>query len=63
MADFIYLIETRLGAVARREGFEGVPELIEAIRVDRDERIIWETVEAMAAALGLSCATWRRVRA
>ena len=48
-AEKTYLIETRLGAVARREGFEGVPELIDAIRERREERVIWEAVEAMAA--------------
>jgi chemotaxis protein methyltransferase CheR len=48
-AEKTYLIETRLSPVARREGFEGVPELIDAIRAHREERLIWETVESMAA--------------
>ena len=44
-----YLIESRLAPVARREGFEGIPELLDAIRARREEPLIWAAVEAMAA--------------
>jgi chemotaxis protein methyltransferase CheR len=43
-----YLLENRLGPVARREGFGSVHEFISAVR-DRDEdRLIWAAVEAMS---------------
>ena len=45
-----YLLENRLGPVARREGFGSVHEFISAVR-DRDEdRLIWAAVEAMSPA-------------
>ncbi|HUZ13139.1 MAG TPA: protein-glutamate O-methyltransferase CheR [Caulobacteraceae bacterium] len=44
-----YLIESRLAPVARREGFETISELLEAIRARRQDALIWATVEAMAA--------------
>jgi chemotaxis protein methyltransferase CheR len=42
-----YLLESRLGPVARREGFEGIEDLIAAVRALREERLIWAVVEAM----------------
>ena len=46
--DKSYLLENRLGPVARREGFGSVHEFISAVR-DRDEdRLIWAAVEAMS---------------
>lgn len=48
--DRSYLLENRLGPVARREGFASVHEFICAVR-DRDEdRLIWAAVEAMSPA-------------
>lgn len=44
-----YVIENRLGPVARREGFDSVGDLIQALRQRRDETLIWGIVEAMAA--------------
>ena len=44
-----YPIETRLAPVARREGFAGIEELIQAIREHRDDRLIWATAEALVA--------------
>jgi chemotaxis protein methyltransferase CheR len=47
-ADKTYLLENRLGPVARREGFGSVHEFVCAVR-DRDEdRLIWAAVEAMS---------------
>ena len=43
-----YLIESRLGPVARREGFASVSELLE--RLPADERLAMACVEAMASA-------------
>jgi len=45
-----YLIDTRLGAVARREGYNSIPELVRAIRDRGDERLTWAVVEALAPA-------------
>jgi chemotaxis protein methyltransferase CheR len=46
----VYLLENRLGPVARREGFGSVHEFVCAMR-DRDEdRLIWAAVEAMSPA-------------
>lgn len=42
-----YVLETRLSPVARREGFEAVGDLVNALRTRRDERLIWAVVEAM----------------
>jgi chemotaxis protein methyltransferase CheR len=44
-----YLVETRLSPVARREGFASTSDLLAAVRERRDERLIWQVVEAMAA--------------
>ena len=46
--DKSYLIESRLGPVARREGFASPEVLIEALRMRSDERLGWSVVEAMA---------------
>lgn len=43
-----YLIESRLGPVARREGFASPEALIVALRARTDERLGWSVVEAMA---------------
>jgi chemotaxis protein methyltransferase CheR len=43
-----YLIESRLGPVARREGFGSIEDLIAAAR--REDRLAWSLVEAMTAA-------------
>ncbi len=45
-----YLIESRLGAVARREGFGAVADLLTALRSKREDRLAWAIVEAMAQA-------------
>jgi chemotaxis protein methyltransferase CheR len=47
--DKIYLIESRLTPVARREGFPSVSGLIREIAERRDEKLIWPLVEAMAS--------------
>jgi len=44
-----YLLETRLGPVARREGFESIADLMSGLRTRREDRLIWAIVEAMAA--------------
>ncbi|HMP62660.1 MAG TPA: protein-glutamate O-methyltransferase CheR [Phenylobacterium sp.] len=44
-----YAIENRLAPVARREGFDGVSDLIQALRQSRDDKLAWAIVEAMAA--------------
>ena len=46
--DKAYLIENRLAPVARREGFESVADLLEAVRQRGEERLIWAMVEAMS---------------
>jgi len=45
-----YLIENRLGPVARREGFGSLPDLLQAVRDRGDERLAWAIVEAMSPA-------------
>ena len=47
-ADKTYLIESRLAPVARREGYDSIGDLLAAIRLRREEPLIWATVEAMA---------------
>jgi len=47
--DKTYLMESRLGPVARREGFGSIGELLGALRGSRDNRLAWAVVEAMAA--------------
>jgi chemotaxis protein methyltransferase CheR len=42
-----YLVENRLGPVARREGFGAIEELLDAVRHRAEERLIWAVVEAM----------------
>jgi len=49
-ADKEYLIENRLGPVARREGFGSLPDLLQAVRDRGDERLAWAVVEAMSPA-------------
>ena len=44
-----YLLETRLGPVARREGFDSIGDLMAGLRARREDRLIWAIVEAMAA--------------
>jgi chemotaxis protein methyltransferase CheR len=44
-----YPIETRLAPVARREGFESVGALVEAVRLRREDRLVWGVAEALAA--------------
>ena len=47
-ADKAYLIESRLGPVARREGFASPEAFIEALRDGGEERLSWALVEAIA---------------
>jgi chemotaxis protein methyltransferase CheR len=47
-ADKTYLIESRLAPVARREGYDSISDLLAALRANREEPLIWSTVEAMA---------------
>lgn len=47
-ADKAYLIDSRLGPVARREGYDTLEEFLEALRIDADERLSWALVEAIA---------------
>ena len=42
-----YLIESRLGPLARRENFPGIPEMAAALRSLREEKLIWAVVEAL----------------
>lgn len=41
-----YQLENRLAAVARREGFASVEELVRALRERGEERLVWAAVEA-----------------
>lgn len=43
-----YLMESRLGALARREAYGTVEELVRAVRERGEERLVWATVEALA---------------
>lgn len=43
-----YLAESRLGPVARREGFGSIREMLLACRQRKDERLIWAVVESLA---------------
>lgn len=47
--DKTYLIESRLGPVARREGFGSIEDLIADLKTHREDRLAWSVVEAMAA--------------
>lgn len=49
-AEKVYLLENRLGPVARREGFASVHEFVCAVRDRDEERLIWAMVEAMSPA-------------
>jgi chemotaxis protein methyltransferase CheR len=49
-ADKDYLIESRLGPVARREGFASVADLVQAVVDREEERLVCGVVEAMALA-------------
>lgn len=44
-----YLIESRLGPLARREAYGSVAELITGLRARREEPLIWALVEAMTS--------------
>jgi chemotaxis protein methyltransferase CheR len=44
-----YQIETRLAPVARRAGFASLPDLIQAIRAKRDEKLMWAATEALTS--------------
>ena len=48
-ADKVYLIESRLAPVARRQKFDSISAMLAAIRERREEPLIWDAVEAMAA--------------
>ena len=45
-----YLLENRLGPVARREGFAGLAEMLQTLHARGDERLAWAVVEAMSPA-------------
>ncbi len=45
-----YLLENRLGPVARREGFSGLDDMLQTLRDRGDERLVWAVVEAMSPA-------------
>ncbi len=46
--DKIYLIESRLAPVARREGFGSIREMLISARQRKEEKLLWSVVEAMA---------------
>jgi len=43
-----YVLESRLGPVARREGFGSIREMLIAARQRREEKLLWAVVEALA---------------
>lgn len=45
--DKVYLVETRLLAMARRHGFKSVEELVQRVRDRKEEALLIEIVEAM----------------
>jgi len=47
-AEKSYLIESRLGPVARREGFGSVCDMLTILRERREDKLAWAIVEAMA---------------
>lgn len=47
--DKIYLIESRLNPVARRENYASIPDMLAAVRAKREDLLIWAIVEAMAS--------------
>ena len=44
----VYLIESRLAPVARREGFGSIREMLISARQRKEEKLLWSVVEAMA---------------
>lgn len=46
--DKAYLVESRLGPVARKEGLASVAELLERLRLRREETLAWAITDAMA---------------
>jgi chemotaxis protein methyltransferase CheR len=42
-----YFIESRLGPVARREGFASIIDMLRALRESRDDRLAWAIVESL----------------
>jgi chemotaxis protein methyltransferase CheR len=46
-ADKAYLVESRLAPIARRDGFPSIDDLVTAIRVRRDSKLIDAVVDAM----------------
>jgi chemotaxis protein methyltransferase CheR len=46
--DKTYVMESRLAPVARREGYDSISALLEAIRARREDPLIWAAVEALA---------------
>jgi chemotaxis protein methyltransferase CheR len=46
-ADKTYLVESRLAPIARRDGFPSIDELVTAIKVRRDGKLIDSVVDAM----------------
>ena len=42
-----YLLESRLGPLARREGYNSIDDLIAGLKVRREDALIWSVVEAM----------------
>jgi chemotaxis protein methyltransferase CheR len=46
-SDKVYLVESRLNPLARREGFESIEAMIDALRTQREDRLIWAVVEAL----------------
>jgi len=48
--DKAYLLESRLGPVARREGYASIGDMLQTLRTKREERLIWAIVECMVTA-------------
>jgi len=46
--DKVYLVESRLAPVARREGFGSIREMLISARQRKEEKLLWSVVEAMA---------------
>jgi chemotaxis protein methyltransferase CheR len=46
-ADKAYLLETRLGPLARKEGFASLGEFAAAARLRRDDRVLWAITDAL----------------
>ncbi len=47
--DKIYVIESRLSPIARRQGFTSLSELVQELQARGDETLIWAVVEAMSS--------------